>query len=947
MRRQPRRVGPRAWTLLLACAISAHDLAAQAPTIVEGTIRGTVADAATARPVAGATVSVEGTTLAVLADTIGRFVLRRVPVGPQTIRVQRLGYAPARRQLDVSRNDEMVVDIALARSALNLRGVVVTADPVGRARGELGSASVIESEAIRNQTAASLAGILELIPGVPLTAPGLDAVQQIGLRSVPIAPPAGVGNSATATERSAEQLAAFGTQIVIDGVPISNNANLQTLGPRAELTIPTAAGGGIDLRQIPAATLERVEVIRGIPSARWGDLTNGVIVIDTRAGEIAPVGSLRFDAHTIEANVLAGTAASAAQLISGGINFARTQTAPGLNENRTYRLTAQLAHRLEVGASADPGSEPRAVYDTRVDISRLFEDDPASPQFPGTSGFSHDAGFRLSERARWRVGGSGLSLTMGYERLDQRSFSQQALGRPAMPFTDRTTPGRAIGKFVGGTYDARVNVDGTPQDFYSRFELSRRIHWAGADHELRAGTELRREWNQGAGYQFNIEFPPQVSFNGVQGFDRPRSYDAIPPLVTSAAYVDDRISHQLGAMTLQVQGGLRLDVLHRGDLWLSPPRNAVLEPRLNVELDVTRWLRFRAGAGRMAKAPALADLYPPPQFNDVVNVNWYVNNPAGRLAVLTTSVFDPSNARLGYSVGDRAEVGTEIEIAPLGVSMSLVAWTDRLAGGVGVHPVPTYIVRDHYQLSDSSTTSGTMPTIVDPPYAHDTVPILIDRRANNLRVHGDGAEAILTIADVPRIRTSLSTQFSYARSVVQSDDIELLNTNFSAFQVADRIPRVPYWTGSRRVGERMLLTTRIIHHQPAVGLIITATIQHTLREVTLEEGATDTLSFTGYMTRAGVLVPVPRAQRGDPQFSDLHLSRTGQLAGLQATPVQWIASLQVAKTLPLGGRISFYMFNVFDKIGSYGGAGVAPLLYPSSRFGLELALPILSTLGVR
>ena len=35
-------------------------------------------------------------------------------------------------------------------------------DPAGRARGELGTASVIGSEAIRNQTAASLAGILEL-----------------------------------------------------------------------------------------------------------------------------------------------------------------------------------------------------------------------------------------------------------------------------------------------------------------------------------------------------------------------------------------------------------------------------------------------------------------------------------------------------------------------------------------------------------------------------------------------------------------------------------------------------------------------------------------------------------------------------------------------------------------------------------------------------------------
>ncbi len=32
------------------------------------------------------------------------------------------------------------------------------------------------------------------------------------------------------------------------------------------------------------------------------------------------------------------------------------------------------------------------------------------------------------------------------------------------------------------------------------------------------------ERNPGDGYQFDVEFPPQVTFTGVQGFDRPRTF---------------------------------------------------------------------------------------------------------------------------------------------------------------------------------------------------------------------------------------------------------------------------------------------------------------------------------------------------------------------------------------------------------------------------------------
>ena len=58
-------------------------------------------------------------------------------------------------------------------------------------------------------------------------------------------------------------------------------------------------------------------------------------------------------------------------------------------------------------------------------------------------------------------------------------------------------------------------------------------------------------------------------------------------------------------------------------------------------------------------------------------------------------------------------------------------------------------------------------------------------------------------------------------------------------------------------------------------------------------------------------------------------------------PPDWLFSLQVSKTLPLDGRLSFYAFNAFDRIGSYGGRTTVPRFYSPVRFGLEVTMPLL------
>jgi len=183
-------------------------------------IAGRIFDVADGHPLSGVTVTLEGTAFITHSDSGGHYRLSGLPSGPQVLLARRVAYAAARVPLTLPVDGALDRDIGMAAMALRMQQVQVTADAVGRARGELGTASVINREAIANQSASSLAGVLELVPGTPLQAPGLDNVQQFAIRSVPT------------TTGTAERLGAFGTLIVLDGVPLSNNANLQTTGPR-------------------------------------------------------------------------------------------------------------------------------------------------------------------------------------------------------------------------------------------------------------------------------------------------------------------------------------------------------------------------------------------------------------------------------------------------------------------------------------------------------------------------------------------------------------------------------------------------------------------------------------------------------------------------------------------------------------------------------------------
>ena len=919
---------------LIALLCTGGGLPAQARPDAATVLNGTIVDRGTRLPIVGATVGIEGMPLFVVSDSAGRWRLANVPGGPQVLFVRKIGFAPARVSVTVPARGTLTRDVALARTALELETVNVTADPAGRARGEAGTASVIGREAIANQTAASLAGVLELVPGVPLSPPGLDGVQQIGLRNGPTSTGA---VAVTQGGASAADLATFGTLIVVDGVPLSNNANLQTLGPRAEISAGTSAQGGIDLRRIPAATLERVEVIRGLPSARWGDLTQGAIIVDTRAAAVAPELTARWDARTVEGSLVGGRAfRSGAHTLTSAADVASTRIAPATTNGTSTRVNAQLTHRWRPGSGSDT---TRFTIDSRVDYFRVFAETPERPALqPGRASRDQSDGVRVSQRVRWApTARRAVELTWAADVQRQRTYQQVLRTRPVLPFTDRTDPGRALGRYLSGDYLSQLTLEGDPRLLYARIEGDLGGASWGFERRLRVGTELRREWNTGAGYRFEIDAPPQSSFDGINGFDRPVRADRVAPLPTSAWYADLRLLRALPAgMTLDLQPGVRLDVFHRGEWWLSKPRDQVLQPRMTAQLSPVSWVRLRASAGRTSKIAPASQLYPPPQWFDLVNVNRFTPDPTERLAVLTTFRIDPTNPELGFSIADKREAGIEVDLGRAGATLAIMRFDDRVQHAAGFVRKPSFLLRDIYALADTGIGTGQPGHIVEPPIGADTIPIFIGRPTNSVDFGTKGWELTLALPEIHGLRTHLEVLGAFTESSWNTGDRDLgLASNVLAFQRTPSIERTPYWEGELRTGERDLLTYRLVHRQPDAGLVITAVVQQTLKERTAEHGGRDSLAWAGYVTRTGEFVPVPPGQRNDVQYADLRKG-VRQLGGNSEVGSDWLLGVQVAKSLPADGRLGFYAFNALDRPG----ANERGRVYAPLRFGIEVMLPL-------
>lgn len=258
-------------SLFVAATLLPSALSAQT-----GTLRGTITDSETRAPVSGAVVIVETTGDLVLSANDGRFLLPGVPVGEHVLRVERIGYRPARHSVTLSAGSTVAVDFALTAEPLSLDALVVTGAAGTRRLREVGSSvERLDIDEV-TQRPGTLSDFLQgAAVGMEVTGGSAEAGQgkQIRLR----------GNGSMVLSNQ--------PLIYIDGIRMMEGAFPSEVFERPDVLLPAGANvttSSLDL--VSVGDIDRVEVVKG-PAATtlFGTgSANGVIQIFTKRGVVGP-----------------------------------------------------------------------------------------------------------------------------------------------------------------------------------------------------------------------------------------------------------------------------------------------------------------------------------------------------------------------------------------------------------------------------------------------------------------------------------------------------------------------------------------------------------------------------------------------------------------------------------------------------------------------------------
>ena len=220
------------------------------------TISGKVLNRRNQEPVDFAVVAVPTSGQWASADAKGQFTLKNIPAGKVKIVIQYLGFVKKETEYIMSKNLTDLV-FFLDEDNLTLSQVEITA----KKGTDLATSFLMDRKALDHLQMQNVTDVQALLPGGKTS-------QQLHLATTSRQYFQVNGNSG---ERGNP---AFGVGLEVDGIRITNNSlrssNLEYDGP--------------DTKNISTSNIESIEIITGIPSVEHGDMTNGMVKINTLKG---------------------------------------------------------------------------------------------------------------------------------------------------------------------------------------------------------------------------------------------------------------------------------------------------------------------------------------------------------------------------------------------------------------------------------------------------------------------------------------------------------------------------------------------------------------------------------------------------------------------------------------------------------------------------------------
>lgn len=616
------------------------------------TLDGKIVDREKKEPVEFASVLLEGHELWAITDKHGAFTIRRIPTGEVTLIVQCLGYVKRTVRLHLTK-DTHNLRIELDEDNLKLEEVEVVAK---RITADGTTSYLIDRNALDNQQVLSLGDVSSLLPGGKTVNSTLLNDDRIALRS-------------GSTEKGNPS---FGTAIEVDGVRLDNNAAMNETGAYSAST-----------RNISASNIERVEIITGIPSVEYGDLSNGVVKVSTRKGKSPYMIEGKLNQHTRQVALSKGfDLGRQAGLLNVSLEHARSfsnaasphtaYTRNGLSLNYMKQfLTETMPLTLNIGLSGNIGG-----YNSKQDPDNDLDNYDKM----------RDNYFRANVKLNWLLNKrwiTNLSLSGNISYTDRTSTSYTSTSSAS---TQPYIHTREEGYFMSKDYDedphANIIVGPTGHWYLLAYNVSRPLTYSlklKADwthrigrltNKLLVGAEYAGSKNNGRGtYYDDMRYAPSW---------REYRYDKQSPVNNIGLYLENKLTIPTSERaTLELTAGIRDDITVIGNSVYGNVSS--FSPRFNSRYIFWRnrrdtWVRdfsIHAGWGKSVKLPSMQMLYPAPHYSDLLAFSSTSNaENKAYYAYYTYPIAPLYNTDLKWQYTNQTDIGVEMNVKGTRINIS-------------------------------------------------------------------------------------------------------------------------------------------------------------------------------------------------------------------------------------------------------------------------------------
>lgn len=742
-----------------------------------------ITDAQTKEPIIMGSVQLSPLGQYAVTDVKGKANIKNVPVGTYTLTVTYVGYETYTTQLVIN-NKNLDLNIRMSEASLALKEVSVTAKQ--NAAGT-STASIIGRQAIDHLQASSLADVMQLVPGQLMGHNDLMSQTNLQIRQL-------VNNPT----------AAFGSSVMIDGVPISNNGSMSQ-GPMTEFT-------GTDLRNISADDINDVEVVRGIPSAEYGDLSSGMVVVHSKVGVTPWQVKAKVNPALMNYSVGKGENLGKWGIINGSLDYAQAWGDPRWKTNSYHRYTGTL------GWSYDITSKWNINTKFRYMLAKDWTGDDPDATSEGTDTKNKNQSISLTHNGKIQMEklfARTVSYTFGltFNRVDKRVEGTPKFSSNMNPILTARETGYYIVPYESRDYRTTAYTESCPGNIFAKINDSFYMKAGKTRQTFKIGAEYHYDWNNGRGYYNEDDrYPLAPNSDG-----RPRAYSEVPGLHQIAAYAEDQFVWTMNKVNrLRATLGLRFTAMQP----FSNVSTTALSPRLNMSFSLTKWLDIRAGIGVNAKTPGLNYLYPDKKYMDRQAAP---ANTDTKTVGYQTYVYDVQYSKgMKNATTTKGEVGFDIRLKN-GKKLSLLGYIDSTPNGFdNLTEYHTY-ASNYYSTYDMS----------GDPQRTDIVFIATGAIGNTSHTLNKGIEADMDFGTWKAIRTSFYLSGAYQESKTWSTNMNSgsLNSKYTpqSYKDASTTPfKVVYPNGlddSYSKYRRLVTTLRTVTHIPELRMVASLTTQ--------------------------------------------------------------------------------------------------------------------------